>query len=275
MDLKDKIISASTMSNLHVLTLNTQGGYHDKLRSALKNFFQLTFDAGTYDFFLLQEVNENVLPLLEHHSYKLVRIFDDKAKKESEVCIVYRAAYKVVQTGFKSFAPLQYRKYKGGFKCPSFGVLRADIDTGSEIIRLVSLHVHSGTDRSLRLTELRLAKELACTDVSVPTIIGGDFNFVFPGEAARGAEILAPEFTQVTKSLAPTLDTRYCDNGPSLMTRVSSFLGRFNVGVSFHTDHFFINKLMADICTTECHVLGNRVSDHSPVSLFQVISSKN
>jgi hypothetical protein len=111
------------------LTLNCQGGVHPILQARLQDFFRRILDLGSYDFLLLQEVNANVFSLLQHPAYKTIRVFDEEAGSESELCIVYRSSYSLVSTGFKSFAPLQYRKYQGGFKCPTFGALRADINT--------------------------------------------------------------------------------------------------------------------------------------------------
>ena len=228
--------------------------------------FQL-MDSGTFDFLLLQEVNEKVLEFLKNLSspYQLVRAFNEETGKESELCIAYKTSHKLIATGFKSFSAMR-RDPMFGLKHPSFGILWANFNIGTKILRLATLHLHSGVNQEARLQELRLAKTFLSNN-QLPTILAGDFNSGFPREPKNMANILAPEFIWISKNLGPTLNSRYSENLPHLPNRIAAFLGIFNVGIGLRTDHIFANAGAANNFE-KCLKLPDRVSDHSPVEFI-------
>lgn len=246
--------------NMKFLTLNCQRGHQAELQDFLRNIL----DAGTYDFLLLQEADQKVLSFLEHPAYKLARAFNEEVGQISELCIVYRSAYKLIQQNFQSFASMRNDPWRG-FKHPSFAVLSGTFDMNGKPVRVGSVHLHSGIDRQARLAELAKAKSLLLKGASMPTIFSGDFNAGYPGEARRMAKYLAPEFIWPSQGLGPTLDSRYSENLPHLPNRIAAFFGFFNIRIPLWTDHFFTNQTIASGHTIKCRVLPDRVSDHSPI----------
>jgi endonuclease/exonuclease/phosphatase family metal-dependent hydrolase len=247
---------------MKILSLNCQQGYNP----ALKDFLYRIFNAGSYDFVLLQEADGKVLSYLDHPSYRLVRSFNDETGKDSLLYIAYQAKYFPISTGFKSFAYARKDPVLG-FKHPAYGLLWADFKIEEKIIRIASIHLHSGTDRQARLNELQVAKELLLGGAPSSVIFGGDFNAGFPSERTNMAQALLPEFMWATKDIGPTLNSRYTENWPHLPNRIAAFLSIFNMGIKLRTDHFFVDRESLKANTAHCSILPNRVSDHSPIEL--------
>jgi len=249
---------------MKILSLNCQRG----MQSSLKDFLSQKFDTEKYDFFLLQEADKKVLDFLNHPLYKLLSVFDSDAKQKSELCIVYKTKYNLIQHGFKSFASMRKDPLLG-FKSPSFGLLWADFEIADKITRVATIHLHSGIDSRARLKELRLAQKILLDESPVPhVILAGDLNAGFPGEQKQMARVLAPEFAWTTKDIGPTLDSRYSENVAHLPNRLAALLRLFNTGVQLRTDHFFVNQQTIQGNNIESSKLPDRVSDHSPVEFI-------
>jgi endonuclease/exonuclease/phosphatase family metal-dependent hydrolase len=246
---------------MKVLNLNCQHRY----QSSLESFLLSVLNEGIYDFLLLQEVSEEVSPLLDHPSYKIARTFNSDAGKESELCIVYKASADHIETHFQSFSPVRHDPVFD-FKHPSFGILWADFKLGSNMLRLASIHLHSGMNRRCRIAELDLVK-LLLKDTPIPMVLTGDFNAGYPGEASTMAHALAPEFSWITKHIGPTLDSYYSENVAHLPNRIAAFLRIFNISIKLKADHAFVNHAMNAKFSAQCSLLPNRVSDHSPMQI--------
>lgn len=248
---------------LKILSLNCQRSY----QPGLENFLKRTLESKTYDFLLLQEVNEKVLTYLQNPSYTLVRAFNPDIGAESELCIAYRQNYRLLGQEFISFA-LMHKDPLCGWKHPSFAALQADVSVNGARIRVGSVHLHSGFNGRVRRAELIKIKRLMLEGFPVPTYFSGDFNAGYPGEATRMARFLSPEFAWGTKNIGPTLDSRYSENAPHLPNRISRVFAWINVSIPLWTDHFFVDRATAEKYTVECRVLPDRVSDHSPVEMI-------
>ena len=247
---------------MKILSLNCQRGY----QPGLEGFVRSVLQKELYDFLLLQEVDARVRGYLEHPSYKAVRIFNEEAEEESEVCIVYRHAHELRDSGLQSFSSMRNDPWRG-FRHPSFGLVWGDFMIDGTPFRLGSVHLHSGVDSRARLNELDKAKICLLEGESTPVVIAGDFNAGFPGEAAKMARMLAPEFAWTSKDIGPTLDSRYSENVPHLPNRIAAFLALFNIRISLRTDHVLISSEASKRYAVQCRVLPDRVSDHSPVEL--------
>lgn len=245
---------------MKILNLNCQHGEQPHL----KDFLEKTMLAETYDFLILQEVNEKVLAFLHQSPYKTIHAFNKETGQNSEVCIVHRIKYSPLKTDFKSFA-FMHRDPVFGFKHPCIGMLWADFLIEEKIMRIASIHLHSGIHRNVRITELKLAKNLLLSNISGPVMLAGDFNSGWSEERINNAKALAPEFAWITKDLGPTLDSRYCENVAHLPNRIAALLGIFNIGIQLRTDHIFVDKETACTSNIKCNILSDRVSDHNPV----------
>jgi endonuclease/exonuclease/phosphatase family metal-dependent hydrolase len=252
---------------MKILSLNCQRGH----QSTLEKFLRETLENNTYDFLLLQEVDTKVLAYLQNSSYKLLRLLNYEVGIESELCIAYRNNFDLLDKGLQSFSSMRNDPWHG-FKHPSFGFLWGEFRMGGEIVRLGSIHLHSGVDQRARMAELQKAREILLENSSRSTIIAGDFNAGFPGEAARFAHLLAPEFAWITRNSAPTLDSRYSENVPHLPNRIAAFLRVFNLAIKLRTDHVFMDADTARKSNITCLVLADRVSDHNPVELSYVLA---
>ncbi len=257
-------------SAMNLLTLNCQRGYQPGLAAFLKN----TLENGLYDVLMLQEVTDQVLSYLNHPAYQHIRVFSKEFGREIELCIVYRKTFRLLRQGFKSFAKLP--KDSAPRENPCFGIVWADLEINANAMRVASIHAHAGISSTVRLEEVRLAKEALSKETVMPTIIGGDFNSAFPSEPAKMAGILAPEFHWATENLGPTLNSRYTENGPRLPNMLARLFAFFKLGISLRTDHFFMSGDMAEKYTAVCRILPNRVSDHSAVEcvLYPILPNK-
>jgi endonuclease/exonuclease/phosphatase family metal-dependent hydrolase len=254
---------------MKILSLNCQRGY----QSGLEAFLRSTLDEERYDFLLLQEVEQKVLPFLDHAHYALARAYNAEAEEDAQLCIVYRREYRLLRKEFQSFALMRNDPHRG-FKHPSFGFLWGDFDIHGEAWRMGSSHLHSGMDRRARAAELALVKKLLIEQRPIPTVFCGDFNAGYPRESAAMSKLLAPEFVCTTKGLGPTLDSRYTEHAPHLPNRVAKFLARFNVRIPLWTDKIFVDATTAASYPSECRILPDRISDHSPVELvFDQVAS--
>ncbi len=245
---------------MKLLTLNCQRGYQPGLESFLKELLE----QNTYDFLLLQEVDNKVLEFLKHTSYKSVRAYCKEAEQDSELCIVYRSSFNVTETGYQSFAGMRNDPWRG-HKHPSFGLLWGKFEVEGMPWIMSSIHLHSGIDRKARTAELTLIKKMLLEHSPILTIFSGDSNAGFPGESASMARLLAPEFSWVSKNIGPTLDSRYSENVPHLPNRIAAFLSLFNIKIPLWTDQVFASRKVVERYTVTCRVLSDRVSDHSPV----------
>jgi endonuclease/exonuclease/phosphatase family metal-dependent hydrolase len=252
---------------MKILSLNCQRSY----QSTLDKFLKDTLESNAYDFLLLQEVDTKVLASLQNSSYKLLRLLNHEVGIESELCIAYRNSFDLVDKELQSFSSMRNDSWHG-FKHPSFGFLWGGFRIDSEIVRVGSIHLHSGVDQRARMKELQKARETLLENSSKSTIIAGDFNAGFPGEAGRFAHLLAPEFAWITRDSAPTLDSRYSENVPHLPNRIAAFLRVFNLAIKLRTDHIFMDADTARKSNVKCLVLPDRVSDHSPVELSCVLA---
>jgi len=248
------------LMGMKILNLNCQKGEQPMLES----FLRKALDGGSYDFLLLQEVDAKVLAFLQHPSYALLRVFNEETGQDSQLCIAYRKTCRLSKSGFKSLSFMRYDPVRG-FKHPAFGVLWADFEIGGKMIRVASVHLHSGTDRHIRLAEMEMVKKILLEGDHLPTAVTGDFNAGWPGECDGLARVFAPEFSWMTKELGPTLDSRYSENVAHITNRVAAFLGIFNIGIRLRTDHAFLDSKTAGSYSMICSILPDRVSDHSPV----------
>jgi endonuclease/exonuclease/phosphatase family metal-dependent hydrolase len=252
------------------LDLNCQKGY----QSGLGKFLQTVLKQKSYDVLILQEVTDNVLSYLNDPSYECLRAFNKEINAENELCIVYRKSFILERWGFESFAALRKDPVRG-FKHPCFGLLWADLKTEAGMMRVASIHAHSGTDQKVRIEEVRRTKEVLCKQTARPTIIAGDFNAGFFHEPDEIAQAFFPEFIWETKKLEPTLDSRYSENVPHLPNRIAALLSLFNIGIHLRTDHVFLDHNLALDITPSFLILPDRISDHSPIECLIDFNKKN
>jgi endonuclease/exonuclease/phosphatase family metal-dependent hydrolase len=197
-----------------------------------------------------------------------LRPFNQEAEQDSELCIVYKSKYNLINEGFKSFSSIKKTPVLG-FKHPSFGMLWADFEIDGKTTRFVTTHLHAGINPKARIAEVRLAKKILLAESPVwRTILAGDFNTGFPGEQTQMTHALAPEFIWSTKEIGPTLNSRYSEKTANLPNRIATLLNKFNIGIQLQTDHVFVNQQTKKDNHIECSKLSDRVSDHSPVEFI-------
>lgn len=250
---------------MKVLSLNCQRGY----QPGLEAFLHKTLEGGKYDFLLLQEFGKKVPSFVQGVGpYETLRIHNADVDEMSQTCIVYRESYQLLEKSFIPFAKMR-RDPVMGFKHATFGALCARFQTDSGTALMGSVHLHSGMDRKVRAAQIvRIKEQMQVLMQNSDTVIfGGDCNFGMPGERTRAEQILAPEFTCVTRDLGPTLDGRYSENVPHLPNRIAAFLGFFGIPTPLWTDQLLVDANTAKQRTISCRILPDRISDHSPVEL--------
>ncbi len=252
------------MGVLRTLSLNCQKGYNP----TLGDFLKTTAQSATYDLVLLQEATENVIRSAHDAGpYRLVEAFNEEAGGASHLAILYRDGLVLKEHALCSVAKLNPAWYRHH---PGFGALAGVFEIGGETVIAASVHLHSGFRWIARGREIVLVKahleRIMSRERPDLTLFGGDCNFG-PTERAKAERLLAPGFTCVTQSLGPTLDSRYTESGPLVMSVTAQALAKVGMGFTFATDHFFVdsaNALTRDIRTT---ILPDRVSDHLPIAL--------
>jgi endonuclease/exonuclease/phosphatase family metal-dependent hydrolase len=229
------------------ITLNCQRAYKPELQAFLKE----KLESENYDILILQEVTDQMDSYIDHSSYQYVRV------SEEELCIVYRKSLRLLHQGHKTF-PCTNSK-------TPFGILWADFETDTGMLRIASVHLYAGIDFNIRLQQMKVIKEILSKETQIPTIIAGDFNTGFFRESENVAKIVSPEFTWITQDIGPTLNTRYTENAPYLTNRIATLLSFFKIGIKLRTDHVFIDNNTARKYTSTYRVLSDRISDHNAV----------
>ncbi len=246
---------------MKILSLNTQKAFQPTLPSFLKR----TFDTGLYDFILLQEASERVLPLIQNSgSYNLLEAFDDHMVAQGHLVIVYRNSFTLKDAVLDSYGnmhPAAKSRHTG------LGILLGTFQTSEGNITVGSVHLHSGLRVAVRVRELARLKEkvLEVRDGTTPIIFGGDFNFGIPGEIKRACTFLSPQFVSKTRYLGSTLNSKFTEPNSNITNKAAVFLAKFGIGFNLKTDHFFTDEETAK--HSEAHILSDRVSDHSPLEL--------
>jgi endonuclease/exonuclease/phosphatase family metal-dependent hydrolase len=230
---------------MKILSLNCQKAY----RPELAGFLRRALSDETYDCLLLQEATDAVLPLLAHPSYALVA--------RNGLAVAYRSSFRLLKTEFEQF---------DGFP---FGILLLRLSMEGREAAVGSIHAHSGLRPSVRRADAARMKAivLRSSQRCALTVFGGDFNLGFPGEVSRIEGILSPEFASATKSVGPTLDSRFVEENPALTNRAARLLASFGVNLSFRVDHVFIDAQTAGDSVVSARALPDRVSDHRPVEV--------
>ena len=100
------------------------------------------------------------------------------------------------------------------------------------------------------------------------SLFAGDCNFVLPGELSSADRITSPTFVRVSRELGATLDSRYTELAPNPISTAVVFLARFGIGIRLRADNVFASQPLAKSARISCHVLPDRVSDHSPVEII-------
>lgn len=246
---------------MKILSLNTQKAFQPSLSPFLKR----TIDGGLYDFILLQEANERVLPLVCNvGAYRLLEAFDEVFSAPSHLSIIYRDTFELKDSSLDSFGlmhPSLSLQHAG------FGILLGTFGTPQGDIKAGTVHLHSGLRPAVRMKEVRTLKDRMLREHAgnIPLVFGGDFNLGLPGEVIHACDVLSPQFVATTRYLGPTLNSRYSEPHPNIVNTSAVFLAKFGMGVSLKTDHFFVDVETAK--RSEAHILPDRVSDHSPLEL--------
>jgi endonuclease/exonuclease/phosphatase family metal-dependent hydrolase len=109
-----------------------------------------------------------------------------------------------------------------------------------------------------RLIEFNVAK--------LPVVFGGDFNTLLLGEKMWHNHIFAPEFVNATTQSGPTVDSAYIE--PVIFsTKCTACLATLGIHFRTKVDHIYFDSDTAKATLVSCKVLGERVSDHSPVEV--------
>ena len=249
---------------MKILSLNCQKNYHPDL----EDFLLSTVQSQNYDILLLQEANGDVLKHLESlKDVGVTRVVQDN--RPGLVCLVH-------DTQTTTIHDIQYelwpRLHSAEIDCInshiSFGFVMVRATSNDHIRWLGSLHLPSGIKKQNRLSCLKRVREMVQNiETDIPVIIGGDCNFVYPGEISQARAIVSPVLHCLTENLPPTLDSYYSEYVDHLPNKVACFLQNFGVHLRFKTDHFFVDSDSAQTYQIQTKVLPNCVSDHSPIEL--------
>lgn len=246
---------------MQILSLNTQKAFQPTLAPFLRN----TLESNQYDFILLQETTDKVLPLIRDiGSYTLLEAFDTHMGTQGHLVIAYRNNFELKDSVLDSYGtmhPSPRLRHTG------LGALVGTFQTPSGNIKTGSVHLHAGLRATVRAKELARLKQSILSEAQdeIPTILGGDFNLGFPGEVLHACMYLSPEFVSKTRQLGTTLNSRFSEPNPNLVNMSAVFLSSLGIGFNLKTDHFFTDRSTASRSTAR--ILPDRVSDHSPIEL--------
>lgn len=163
-------------------------------------------------------------------------------------------------TLFISFATLDSTPTRRGW-----GFIGGIFTQNNESVFIGSAHLHPGLRRKKRLEQVKIIKEKVLEKAGgFPVILGGDFNTGLPFEISNQEKVFSPEFVRITKNIGPTLDSKYTEQTPFLITKVANFLASIGISIKFKADHLYISKPLGSLKPV-CKILPDRVSDHRPV----------
>ena len=248
---------------MKILDLNCQKAYNPNL----KNFLSQVIASAEYDFILLQEADEKVLPMIESSGlYQSLGAINPDNKVQSHLRILYRNNCRLESSDFLSFAKMNRLFALRGEPGFLFGVFYL----GSQKIVIGSAHLHPGLSFGIRAREMKMVKARLLTYFSkgLPIIFGGDFNLGFPWECTYARKVFIPEFSDATINIGVTLNSLYTEKGNRIDSKIGNLLAKFGIGVKFKTDRIFTDNRTAKQSKITARVLPNRVSDHSPVELI-------
>lgn len=248
---------------MKVLTLNCQKGYTPNL----KEFLSRIIGSKSYDFILLQEVDEKVDLMIQiSGQYKILETVNPDNQIPSQLRILYRSSFILTDSGFISFAKMNKLFAKRGEPGFLFGIF----DCGGSQLTIGSLHLHPSFPFYIRHRETLMVKDRLSTYIKsgMPVIFGGDLNLGYPWEGPAIRKLVSSSFSEATINIGSTLDSRYTEKiGTHPVSRIGNFLMRFNISIRFKTDRIFVDKNTANKFHMAVKVLPDRVSDHSPVEL--------
>lgn len=243
---------------LKILTLNCQKAYNPNL----KDFIYNVLKEEKYDFILLQEANKTVLNIIREYNteYLILNPFDSNLAENAHECILYKKFFSLTESSFISFSP----NYGWGFLVGVF-----EYNNSNFVIS--SVHLRSGLKKNIRLEELEIVKNKLSKYIerninkNYSIIFGGDFNTGLYKEVHNLNKILLPEFIRISKSVGATLNSKYTEKAPYLLNNISILFAKFGLGLTFRTDHIYVDSLTSKKYKIICNKLSNRVSDHLPI----------
>ena len=244
---------------MQILTLNCQKGYQPNF----KYFLNKILIGKKYDFILLQEANQKVIDVIteSNASYSIINPFDYNLGENTHVCILYRKKLNLINSNFLSFAKQSSKMIPRGW-----GFLSGSFFMENKTVIIGSIHLHPGISTRIRYEELQLIKDqLLKEGTNNIIIIGGDFNTGFAKEISKTQHILSPEFIRITKDIGSTLNSRFTENAPFILNKISRLLAKVGLGIKLSTDHLYVNTQLVKEYHIFMKVLPERVSDHLAV----------
>ena len=251
------------MKNLKILCLNCQKAYNPNI----KQFLQKILESNFYDFLLLQEANEKIIPIIRGlGQYNILSAMNPDNQIESHLRILYRNRFVLKDKSLLSFSKMNRSFALRG----ELGFLLGTFDCDGETIMLGSLHLHPGFPFHLRMKETNIVKKHIQNygGLKNPVIFGGDLNLAYPWENWLTRKYFSRNFIDATINTGPTLDGLYTEKGTHLASKIGNMLTTLGISVKFKTDKLFVGKNIAGQNKITTRVLPDRVSDHSPIELI-------
>ncbi len=253
---------------LKVITLNCQRGY---LLSDLRHYIQLKIQEGEEDFILLQEVDAKVNHIIQellkkNYTYRLLRPITPLVNKSAEVAILYKLDFKLLSSNYYSYQPfLKKKNCETGAVIAKFEILEKR-GLGEKEIVICSSHLHSGYHLNARKKEIKFIKSkfLELTANNSIQILGGDFNYLFPGEMKAANKLFSPEMVMVSNYIKYSSDSSLLEPS-ALLNKIFRILGKLGIKFFLKIDHIYINKNALESYSSESNVIKVKVSDHRPV----------
>lgn len=195
-------------------------------------------------------------------AYNVLNPFDPDLGEHTHVCILYRNSFALKENSLISFAT-----FHPDMPIRGWGFLVGIFDVGGSSIGIGSVHLHPGVHTRIRLEEIKIIEERLLEYRGNEIIFGGDFNAGFKSEIRKGESILLPDFIRATKHLGTTLDSRYTEKSSWGIARIANVLANIGIGLTFRTDHVYIDKDTMERSKVACRILPARVSDHLAVEV--------
>jgi endonuclease/exonuclease/phosphatase family metal-dependent hydrolase len=254
--------------SIHLITLNCQRG--ERL-GELEYYLSDLVREKEIDFLLLQEVDPKVAHILNKilkrsFSYQIVQHQIPETGKQAEVVILYNPKFALVEYTYHSYKRFLPKKSKETGAVVARFTIPADEKTGQREIIVCSSHLHAAYHYKARMRELQYIKNeiLALNNDERICIIGGDFNYLMPGELNRGNRIMEPDFVHVTD-----YDQHSCDSSllesTEFQNKLFLFLSRIGLKFLLKIDHMYVDRDSFEKGAYETNVIDVLVSDHRPV----------
>jgi endonuclease/exonuclease/phosphatase family metal-dependent hydrolase len=254
--------------SLTIITLNCQRGY---LLSELDYYLNSIVIEQKADLILLQEVSPKVAHIIreiikKRYAYQLLLLDNEQRGRKTEVGVLYKAEFKLLESKYISYQDFVKKQTNDTGAVIAKFVIPDHYNMSQKELVVCSSHLHASYHYLARRKELLFIKQTILEYASKTSIciIGGDFNYLFPGELKSGNIIMNPDFIHVTNYKEHSCNSSLLEP-TEFQNKLFKFLARIGLKFLLKVDHIYVDKDSLNNVEYISRVIDVTVSDHRPI----------